>query len=56
MTPGFVLRLVTVRRPGMFLADPLAAPRPGSWPAAASPGYRPVSAGSWAGTWLPSSR
>jgi len=25
-------------------------------PAAASPGYRPVSAGSWAGTWLPSSR
>ena len=39
---GFAPRLVTVRRPGMFLEDPLVVPGPGSWPAAASPGYRPV--------------
>jgi hypothetical protein len=40
---GFALRLVTVRWLGMFLADPLAVLRPTSWPAAAIPGYRPVS-------------
>jgi len=34
---------------------PLAVPKPGSVPAI-GPGYRLVSAGSWAGTWLPSSR
>ena len=53
---GFALQLVTVRWPGMFLADPLAAPGASFWPAAASPGYRPVSLGSWAGRWLPTSR
>ena len=53
---GFAPRLVTVRWPGMFLEDPLAVPGPGSWPAAAGPGYRPVWLGSWAGRWLPASR
>jgi hypothetical protein len=42
---GFALQLATVRWPGMVLADPLAVPRSTSWPAAASPGYRPVSLG-----------
>ena len=42
----FALQLVTVRWLGMVLADPRAVLRPGSWPAAASPGYRPVSLGS----------
>ena len=52
LTLGFALLLVTVRR----LQDLLAVPRSRSWPAAASPGYRPVSLGSWAGRWLPASR
>ena len=39
----------------VFLADPLAVLRSRSWPAA-SPGYRPVSLGSRAGRWLPTSR
>ena len=41
LTLGFALLLVTVRR---TVKDLLAVPRPRSWPAAASPGYRPVSA------------
>jgi hypothetical protein len=53
---GFALQLVTVRRLGMFPEDPLAGPGSRSWPAAASPGYRPVWLGSWAGRWLPASR
>ena len=53
---GLVLQLVAVRWLGMVLADPRAAPGSRSWPAAASPGYPPVSLRSWAGTWLPSSR
>ena len=53
---GFALRPVTVRWLGLFLEDPLAVPRSRSCPAAASPGYRPVSLGSWAGRWLPASR
>ena len=53
---GFALQLVAVRRLAMFLEDPLAVPRSRSWPAAASPGYRPGSLGSWAGRWLPASR
>jgi hypothetical protein len=53
---GFAPQLVAVRWPGMVLEDPLAVPRSRSWPAAASPGYRPVSLGSWAGRWLPTSR
>jgi hypothetical protein len=56
MRLGLVLQLVAVRWLGMVLADPRAAPGSRSWPAAASPGYRPVSLRSWAGTWLPSSR
>jgi hypothetical protein len=56
MTLGSRRSLATVRWPGMVLEDPLAVPRPGSWPAAASPGYRPVSLDSWAGRWLPVSR
>jgi hypothetical protein len=53
----FALQLVTVRWPRMVLADPLAEPGAGILaPPAASPGYRPVSVGSWAGRWLPASR
>jgi hypothetical protein len=53
--PG-VPQLVTVRWLGMFLEDPLAVPRSRFWPATTSPGYRPVSLGSWADRWLPASR
>jgi hypothetical protein len=38
MRLGLVLQLVAVRWLGMVLADPRAAPRSRSWPAAASPG------------------
>jgi hypothetical protein len=43
MRLGLVLWLVAVRWLGMVLADPWAVPGSRSWPAAASPGYRPVS-------------
>jgi hypothetical protein len=53
---GFAPQLVTVRWPGVFLADPLAVPGSRYWPAAASPDYRPVSLRFWVGRWLPASR
>ena len=57
MDGGFALQPVTVRWLQMVLADPLAGPGAGILaPPAASPGYRPVSLGSWAGRWLPASR
>lgn len=56
MTLDFAPPLVTVRWPGMFLEDRLAAPRSRSWPAAVSAGYRPVLLRSRASRWLLASR
>jgi hypothetical protein len=46
-----IIRGIGSDEPGRDVRWPLAVPGPESWPAAAGPGYRPVSAGSSSPHW-----